>query len=67
MGTRTWLRPPNQGPGAWRSQVVLGKHVDVRGVVVSPDREDATAYQNEARLGLRIGDGDGHARNARCL
>jgi hypothetical protein len=42
----------------------LGNHVDVRGGV-SPDREDATAYQNEARSGLRIGDGDGHVQIAR--
>jgi hypothetical protein len=62
-----WLRAPNCGRRAWGNEAFPGKHVDVRGAVVSPDRDDATAYLNEARWRLRIGDGDGHARVARCF
>src|SRR5829696_5288591 len=50
MGTRTWLRPPNQGPGAWRSQVFLGKHVDVRGAIRHRGGEITPARLTQQRM-----------------
>src|SRR5215212_1244241 len=52
-------------PGVWSAEVFLGKHFNVIDGAFCRDLAHPTAHLDVARWGVRVGDGDGHARIAR--